>query len=547
MTSASSSREFDYVIVGAGSAGCLLADRLSADGKTSVLVLEAGAWDRDPLIHIPLGIGLMHERRSHDWGYDSEPEPHLNNRIIEAMRGKVVGGSSSINHMSHVRGNRGDYNRWAGQGLTAWSYAHVLPYFRRYESWEKGEDKFRGAGGPLSVISKRPDDPLFDAFVEAAESHGHRYSEDYNGARQEGVGHGQSTIRHGRRHSAADAFLRPALRRPGVRLETSAHATRILFEGTRAAGLEYEQKVQLHSVRAVREVILSAGVFNTPQLLMLSGVGPADHLRETGIAPLIDAPGVGQNLQDHLGVIAAAKRPIAGPFQRELRFDRMTRNMFLAHFFGTGPASTLPGGLHGFLRTESGLDAPYIQLIFRGVSTKPHLWFPGVRKPAADHCGVRPILLHPQSRGQVRLRSADPRERVRVHQNFLDREADIRKLRHGIKIARELLEHKALKGIRGAEVSPGPDRTSDQDIDAWIRRTALTAHHPAGTCAMGANGNSVIDPELRVRGADGLRVVDASAMPDLVSGNINACVLMIAERASDLILGRQPLPAAQLD
>jgi choline dehydrogenase-like flavoprotein len=539
VSKSTSARSYDFVIVGAGSAGCLLADRLSADGMASVLVLEAGGWDRDPLIHIPLGIGIMHERRSHDWGYDSQPEPHLDHRILEAMRGKVVGGSSSINHMSHVRGNRGDYDRWAAQGLADWSYAKVLPYFRHYERWEKGANQYRGDSGPLCVIASRADDPLFDAFIEAAESHGHRFTEDYNGERQEGVGRGQSTICRGRRHSAATAFLRPALRRPGVRLETESHVTRILFEGTRAIGVEYRRKGQTRQVWATREVILSAGVFNTPQLLMLSGIGPADHLRSLGIRPLIDSPDVGQNLQDHLGVIASATRPRPGAFQRELRFDRMTRNILQAHFFGSGPASSLPRGLNAYLRTESGLDAPDLPLIFRGVSTKPHLWFPGVRRPAPDHCGIRPILLHPQSRGQVRLRSSDPAEKVLVHQNFLSHEADIRKIRQGIRIARDLLANKALDGIRGEEVSPGPKRVSDQDLDAWIRRTALTAHHPAGTCAMGVSDAAVLDAELRVRGADQLRVVDASAMPDLVSGNINACVLMIAERASDLLLRRE--------
>ena len=546
MASAEGVREFDYVIVGAGSAGCLLADRLSADGDTSVLVLEAGGRDRDPFIHIPLGIGIMHEQRSHDWGYDSEPEPNLDNRVLEAMRGKVLGGSSAINHMSHVRGNRGDYDRWAKSGLVGWSYAEVLPYFRRYENWEGGENAYRGGGGPLSVVGSRADDPLFEAYIAAAEAHGHRFTEDYNGARQEGVGRGQSTISNGRRHSAAAAFLRPALRRPKVRLEIEAHATSILFEGNRAVGVEYRQNGRTERAHATRELILSAGVFNTPHLLMLSGIGPADELRRHGVAVRHDAPRVGQNLQDHLAVIVTAKRPIAGPFQRELRADRMTLNILRAHFLGTGPAASLPGGLHGYLRTESGLDAPDIQLIFRGVSTKPHLWFPGIREPAPDHCGIRPILLHPKSRGHLRLRSADPRERVAVHQNFLSQEDDLRRLRHGVALSREMLANKALDEFRGDEVGPGAKRASQPDIDAWIRRTALTAHHPAGTCAMGADAGAVLDSELRVRGIEGLRVVDASAMPDLVSGNINACVLMIAERASDLIRGKPRLPAASV-
>ncbi|MFN4283566.1 MAG: GMC family oxidoreductase [Alphaproteobacteria bacterium] len=536
-------QEYDYVIVGAGSAGCVLADRLTADGGLSVLLLEAGGMDRDPLIHIPLGMGRLHETRRHDWGYDSEPEPGLGGRVVDAMRGKVLGGSSAINHMAHVRGNRGDYDRWAAlYGLADWSYAHALPYFKRSESWEKGPDDYRGGDGPLKVTFARAPDPLFDGFLKATESHGIPYNEDYNGARQEGISRGQSTIYRGRRQSGATAYLHPALKRKALTLRTGAHATRVLMEGNRAIGVEYLQGGQPRKAYASREVILSGGAFNTPQLLMLSGIGPAADLRALGIATVIDAPGVGGNLQDHIGTTVSGTRPVAGPFRREMRFDRMAVNMLRAHFLGTGPATMLPGGLYGFIKTDSRLTAPDFQFVFRGVNSKPHLWFPGIRKPYADRCGIRPMLLHPKSRGRVRLRSADPMAPVQIFQNFFQDDDDIRALRSGIRFAREIMADKALDGFRGRETAPGSDAQSDADIDRWIRKTVVTAHHPLGTCAMGADSSAVLTPDLRVRGAEGLRVVDASAMPDLTSGNINACVVMIAEKASDIILGRPALP-----
>lgn len=532
--------EADYIVVGAGSAGCVLAHRL-AEGGATVLVLEAGSRDWDPLIHIPLGIGLMHERRSHDWGYDTEPEPGLGGRAIEAMRGKVVGGSTAINHMSWVRGNAADYDRWASRGLGGWSYQDVLPYFRRSETWEKGANPYRGGNGPLRVMASRNSDPLFDAYLQASDRQGYPFNEDHNGPVQDGIARGQWTIWKGRRQSAAVAYLRPALSTGRVRLRTGAHATRVLFSGSRAEGVEYLCRGRETRTHAAGEVILSGGVFNSPQLLMLSGIGPADDLRRHGIEPRVDLPGVGRNLQDHIGVIVSARRKVPGPFVRELRADRMPVSMVRAHLFGTGPATVLPGGMHGYVRTQPGLAAPDIQLIFRGVSAKPRLWFPGIRKPADDHCGIRPILLHPESRGRVTLRSADPLDPVRISQNFFFAPDDIADLRRGVHLAREMLALPELDGFRGREVGPGPEVRSDAGIDTWIRRTALTAHHPAGTCAMGIGADAVLDERLRVYGTENLRVIDASVMPDLVSGNINACVVMIAEKASDVILRRPAL------
>jgi len=532
---------YDYVIVGAGSAGCVLAYRLTADPSIRVLVLEAGGRDTHPLIHIPIGLGKIWEHRMFDWGYDTEPEPRLDNRRIEAMRGKVLGGSSSINVMAYVRGHRGDYDRWAQNGCSGWSYADVLPYFKRCESWEKGEDAWRGGRGPLSVIDTRNRDPLFDGWLDAARQADWPFTEDYNGKEQEGFGRGQWTIRNGRRCSAAVAFLRPAMRRANLAVETNALATRIVLEGSRAVGVEYASGGRVQRAAAEREVLLAGGVFNTPQLLMLSGIGDADHLRAMGIASKVSLPGVGRNLQDHLSVDVHHLRRGRGPFHAEMRLDRAALNMVRAYVLGTGPGTVLPSRLHAFLKTRRELPVPDIQFLFRGAPTRAYPWFPGITPAYEDSFGLRPVLLHPESRGVVRLRSADPGAPVRIVQNFLATDHDVRTIREGVKLGRDIAQRKGLDPFRGREVAPGPNCRTDAEIDAFVRRTAITAHHPCATCAMGSGDDAVLDPALRVRGVGALRVVDASAMPDLVSGNINACVLMIAEKASDLILGRPTL------
>ncbi len=533
--------EYDYIVVGAGSAGCVLAYRLSAERDVRVLVLEAGGPDTDPLIHIPLGMGRMHDKRAHDWGLDTEPEAHIDNRVVEAMRGKVLGGSSSINVMAYVRGHRGDYDRWAQKGAIGWSYADVLPYFRRMESWEEGADKWRGGDGPLHTTRARSTDPLWDAWIEAGETTGIGFTHDYNGKKQEGLGRSQSTIHQGKRNSAARAFLRPAMKRPNVTVLTNAHATRVIMDGRRATGVEFVRGNETRTAHAAREVILSGGVFNSPQLLMLSGIGPADHLSEVDIDMVIDSPYVGKNLQDHLAVMPMATRPAPGPFRSVMRFDRMAVSMVRGHLFGTGPATVLPGGLHGFVKTCPELAVTDIQFLFRGAPPDAHLWFPGIRPPYEDGFGLRPVLLHPESRGEVLLRSANPMDKVRIIQNFLAAPEDLVTLRNGVRIARELLHQPALDSFRGTETTPGADVKTDDEIGAWIRRTVVTAHHPSCTTPMGTGERAVLDPECRVRGAENLRVVDASSMPDLVSGNINAAVLLIAEKVSDHILGTAPL------
>ncbi len=537
---------FDYIIVGAGSAGCVLANRLTEDPEVKVLLLEAGPSDWHPLIHIPLGMGKMHDWMLFDWGYHTEPEPALNGRSIEAMRGKVLGGSSSVNVMAYTRGHRGDYDRWASNGATGWAYGDCLPYFRRCETWEGGASEFRGGDGPLGTEFAKTDDPLFPAWIEAARQAGLPVSKDYNGADGEGFGRSQYTIRNGRRSSTSNAFLKPAKKRPNLRVETRANVARVVLEGKRARGVDYTHHGMQVRALAEREVILAGGTFNSPQLLMLSGIGPADHLKSVGVDPVVDLP-VGKNLQDHLAAMIMFTRPTnPSPFRDTLRADRIVRAMIQAYLFGTGPGTVVPGGLHAFIKTSPDQPVPDIEFMFRGLPGAAGMWFPGIKKAYLDGYGIRPCLLHPESRGEVLLRSADPTAAPRIVYNFFSSPNDLPKLREGFKIARDVAHQKAMDPYRGEETATTAKARTDAEIEAYLKRAAITAHHPAGTCKMGTDAQSVLDPQLRVRGLEGLRVVDASAMPDMVGAHINACVIMMADKASDMIRGRDPLPAANV-
>ena len=534
---------YDYIIVGAGSAGCVLANRLSEDAGAQALLLEAGGADRHPYLHIPLGLGRMHKARMFDWGYDSEPEPALNGRRIEAMRGKVLGGSSSINVMAFTRGDPADYDRWATNGAAGWSYADVLPYFKRCESFEDGESEYRGGSGPIGVEWAKTRDPLFTAWLGAAKAAGYPVIHDYNAQTHEGFARSQYSIRNGMRCSASVAYLRPALKRPNLHVITHAHVLRILTNGTRATGIEYECRGERREAIANGEVIIAAGAFNSPQILMLSGIGPAEQLQHLGIKVLADLP-VGRNLHDHVAVLIMYARRDAGPFREAMRLDRMSLAMLQAWFTGTGAATVVPGGLHAFIRTRAELPVQDIEFMFRGAPPHAHLWLPPFAHAYADGFGIRPTLLHGASRGEVRLSRGHPMMHPEIAFNLLTEPGDIETLREGFKRAREVAQQKPLDEFRGAETSPGGKVQSDAEIDAWIRRTCVTAHHPAGTCRMGTSDDCVLDPHLKVRGIENLRVVDASAMPDQVSAHINATVFMIAEKAADLIR-KTPAPAAK--
>ena len=534
----SDAKGYDYVIVGAGSAGCTLANRLTEDADARVLLLEAGGSDRNPVITVPLGWGKILSDRLFDWGYFTQPEGEFNNREVECARGKVIGGSSSINAMAYVRCHREDYDRWARQGCAGWSYADCLPYFIKSEDWEKGDEPLRGTGGPLTTIENRYPDPLLDAWFAAGKAAGHSVTPDYNGAQNEGLAKLQSTIRNGRRCSAAVAYLRPAMKRPNLTVITGALVHRVVMEGTKAIGVEYSKGGSKTIVGADREVIVSGGVINSPQLLMLSGIGDPERLAEHGIATAVDLKGVGQNLQDHLSVGIEYERIGDGPFVGLLRWDRLLMSMAQAYMFGTGFATEMPGPLTGYLKSSPDLAQPDIQILARFIPPESQPWFPGYRKRPKDAFMVRPVVLHPKSRGEVKLASANPADHVRIYQNFLSEPDDWATLKKGVEMLREIAAQKPLDAFRGPEIQP-----ADEPIDQWIKRTAWTVHHPLGTCKMGPDSDdtAVVDPELRVRGTQNLRVVDASVFPDMLGGNINAPTIMFAERAADLIRGRDPL------
>ncbi len=531
--------EYDYIIVGAGSAGCVLANRLSASGGNRVLLLEAGGWDRDPLIHIPLTWGKMFVERRHDWGYDCIPEANVANREVEFARGKVVGGCSSTNAMAYVRGHRRTYDRWATEpGLQCWSAKETLPYFKRQEHWAERSDDWRGTGGPVNTQYCKFEDPLVDAFGEAGRA-AFGWTEDYNGAQQEGFARLQMSIRRGRRDSAANAYLRPVLYRKALTVTTGAMVEAVTFRGDRANGVRWQSKGVRSEALATKEVILAGGVVNSPQLLMISGIGPAAELKSHDIDVRVDLPGVGQNLSDHPSIIAMYHRAAPqGPFHRMMRYDRIVPDLARTYLGGEGFAGDVPGGITAFLRSSLATDVPDIQFLFTAAPLAAWPYLSPFKKPFADGFATRLVLTQPEARGTISLASADPAQAPRIRQNFLAAEHDWTVLREGFEIARMLAASNEMRGYVKSEIVPGPKCTDRDAIDEYIRKSLITVHHPAGTCRMGGaeDPRSVVGSDLRVHGVEGLRVADASVMPDLPNGNINAAVLMIAEKAADMIL-----------
>jgi len=534
-------KTFDYIIIGAGSAGCVLANRLSADPANKVLLLEAGGRDLNPLFRLPMLMGKLFHSGIYNWHYHTEPEPHLNGRSLYWPRGKVLGGTSTINGMIYVRGNRHDYDRWAQMGATGWSYDEVLPAFLRSETHLQRKDAFHSTEGELTVCRARGWNGLLDVFNQAGEQAGYPLNDDFNGEEQEGFGRYDFTITKGKRCSTAYAFLRPIKSRTNLTIITRAHTRRILIENGRATGVEFSRKGNVTKVHANREVILSAGVVNSPQILMLSGIGAADELAEHNIKVVQDLPGVGKNLQDHVDCVMAyeCREPVT--LYSDLRADKLTWSIIQGMLFGKGIATTFPYEAGAFVKSRTELAAPDIQLHFMPALEKTaNLHFPNPFKKErveANHgFSLRVGPVNPESRGEIRLRSADPADRPRINANYLQTEFDIRTMINAIRMTRDIIQQKAFDKYRGQELAPGPAVESDAELIKWLRANAMTTFHPVGTCKMGNDPMSVVDARLKVHGVEGLRVADASIMPIISSGNTNAPAIMIGERAAEFIL-----------
>ncbi|QIA24395.1 MULTISPECIES: choline dehydrogenase [unclassified Mesorhizobium] len=529
--------EADFVIIGAGSAGSAMAYRLSEDGKYSVIVIEFGGSDIGPLIQMPSALSIPLNMSLYDWGFASEPEPHLGGRVLATPRGKVIGGSSSINGMVYVRGHARDFDHWAEQGAAGWGFADVLPYFKRMEDANGGENGWRGHGGPLTVQRGSRTNPLYGAFVEAGRQAGFELTDDYNGAKQEGFGPMEQTIRGGRRWSAASAYLRPALRRKNVSL-VKGFARRVIVENQRATGVEIETRKRIQVVKARREVIVAASSINSPKILMLSGIGPAEHLREYGIQVIADRPGVGRNLQDHMELYI--QQESTQPITLNSVLNPFSKAMIGAQwlFFKSGLGATNHFEAAAFVRSRAGVDYPDIQYHFIPAAVR----YDGRAAAKAHGFQAHVGPMRSKSRGSVTLRSPDPKSKPVIRFNYMSHPDDWTEFRHCIRLTREIFGQSAFDPYRGKEISPGSHVQSDDDLDAFIRDHAESAYHPCGTCKMGRKDDpmSVVDPECRVIGVEALRVADSSIFPRVTNGNLNAPSIMTGEKAADHILGRTP-------
>jgi choline dehydrogenase len=532
-------QEFDYIIIGAGSAGCILANRLSEDQSCRVLVLEYGGSDRSIFIQMPTALSIPMNGTKYNWKYMTLPEPGLGGRQVHCPRGKVLGGSSSINGLVYMRGHARDFDEWEELGAKGWGYANCLPYFQRAENWQGGGDSYRGAGGPLATnAGNRMKNPLYRAFVEAGHEAGYVTTDDPNGFMQEGFGPMHMTVKDGVRWSTANAYLKPAMSRPNLTVITHAMTRRVLLDGKHATGVEYDLQGQRHTARARREVLVSAGPIAAPHLLQRSGIGPAAVLQKAGVPVLHDLPGVGENLQDHSEVYIqyACKEPITlngkmGLWSRFLigaEWMLFARGLSVTNHFESG----------GFIRSDAALQWPDIQFHFLPAAMR----YDG-KKPLKGHGFM--VLTgpnKPKSRGYVRLRSPDPYDQPDILFNYLDREEDREGFRRCLRLTREIIAQPAFDRFRGEEIAPGKNVRKDDEIDAWVRETMESTYHPCGSCRMGEDAMAVVDSELKVRGIEGLRVIDSSVFPSEPNANLNAPTIMLAERAADIVRGRPLLP-----
>jgi choline dehydrogenase len=536
-------QDFDYIIVGAGSAGCVLASRLSEEPSSKVLLLEAGDRDDDYLLRMPLGFLRALFNPKYSWGYHSEPEPHLQGRSIWLPRGRVLGGSGTINGMFYMRGHSRDFDSWRDRGCEGWGYADVLPYFKRMETSWRGAGKYHGDKGPLHVCPIDTAKLLHEPLMQTAAAAGYACTDDIHAEAEEGFARGEVTIdRKGRRASTARAYLHPVMSRPNLTVSLNSLTTRVLIENGRAVGVKYVKDGQTFEVRAQREIVLAGGAYNSPQLLMLSGIGPADELREHGIPVAVDLPGVGRNLHEHPRVPVEFEARMPVTFLNELRFDRAAFSVMQWAVFGKGAFATQLNSCNVVIRTRSDLSQPDVQLMCNPVRMDARLWFPLFTARQDHRITADVVLLHPRSTGFMKLRSASPTDPPRITLNIFSQREDFATALRGIEVARRIYRTEPQASVAGKELQPGDSVRSTAEMEAYIRRTAGVTQHPVGTCAMGTHAEAVVDPELRVRGVDCLRVIDASVMPAVVGANTNAATIMIAEKGSDLLLGRRLEP-----